>query len=62
LPDIISITSFNEWHEGTQIEAAVSHDRGGGKEYIDYGGTGKQSMYMDLTRELIESMPSTLKT
>ena len=23
-PNIIGITSFNEWHEGTQIEPAVS--------------------------------------
>jgi hypothetical protein len=22
-PDIVSITTYNEWHEGTQIEAAV---------------------------------------
>ena len=24
-PEVISITSFNEWHEGTQIEKAVPH-------------------------------------
>ena len=23
LPNMVSITSFNEWHEGTQIEAAI---------------------------------------
>ncbi|XP_069124549.1 uncharacterized protein [Argopecten irradians] len=27
-PSIISITSFNEWHEGTQIEPAVSKNTG----------------------------------
>lgn len=60
LPDIVSITSFNEWHEGTQIEAAVPHDRGyDSKKYLDYGGKSHASMYMDLTRSLIESMPST---
>ena len=62
LPDIVSITSFNEWHEGTQIEAAVPHERGYGKSYLDYGGKKAANMYMDLTRTLIESMPSTKKT
>ncbi|XP_067945702.1 glycoprotein endo-alpha-1,2-mannosidase-like [Watersipora subatra] len=63
LPDIISITSFNEWHEGTQIEAAVPHARGYGTEkYMDYGGVGQASMYMELTRTLIESWSKTKYT
>lgn len=62
LPDIVSITSFNEWHEGTQIEAAVPHDRGYGRKYLDYGGEQAAGMYMELTRTLIESMPSTIRT
>lgn len=56
VPDIVTITSFNEWHEGTQIEAAVPHLRLQGQQYLDYG-SGRSNMYMDLTRELIESMP-----
>lgn len=34
-PDVISITSFNEWHEGTQIEPAVPK-RVPGFTYLDY--------------------------
>lgn len=55
---MVSITSYNEWHEGTQIEAAIPAERGYGKTYLDYGKGGPQ-MYMDLTKDLIESMPST---
>ena len=62
LPDIITITSYNEWHEGTQIEGAAPHDRGHGKMYLQYGEAGKENMYMELTRELIETMPDTPKS
>lgn len=34
-PPIVSITSFNEWHEGTQIEPAVAKEIKGFK-YLDY--------------------------
>jgi len=50
---IISITSFNEWHEGTQIEKAVPKTIAGGYRYSDYGSLGPEG-YLDLTRELIE--------
>eukprot|EP01106_Pelomyxa_sp_JSP_P004561 TRINITY_DN1712_c0_g1_i4.p1 TRINITY_DN1712_c0_g1~~TRINITY_DN1712_c0_g1_i4.p1 ORF type:complete len:253 (+),score=67.54 TRINITY_DN1712_c0_g1_i4:55-813(+) len=42
-PDFISVTSYNEWHEGTQIEECVSKTigtsvtaRGGSYTYMDY--------------------------
>lgn len=39
--EVVSITSFNEWHEGTQIEPAVRERRHNqGKAYRDYGGAG----------------------
>ena len=33
-PDLVTITSYNEWHEGTQIEAA----RRVGGRYLSYDG------------------------
>ena len=45
-PDFISITSFNEWHEGTQIEPAVTK-----QGYMDYG-EDDPDMYLTLTKQL----------
>ena len=36
--DRVTITSYNEWHEGTQIEAATSACRRGAFEYESYDG------------------------
>lgn len=64
-PHAISITSYNEWGEGTQIEPAVPYTvpegaglpddvRRGlkleGREYLDYG-EGGPTLYLDITRE-----------
>jgi len=47
-PQIISITSFNEWHEGTQIEPAVPKQIPGFK-YCDYTPHSPE-YYLDRTR------------
>ena len=51
-PDIISITSFNEWHEGTQIEKAVpkKYDEYKYLDYLPYDS----SYYLVLTKKWIE--------
>ena len=47
LPHAISITSYNEWGEGTQIEEAVAH---GGRDDYGEGGPG---FYMQRTAEWV---------
>ena len=36
--DAVTITSYNEWHEGTQIEPAAPSGRRGGYRYLSYDG------------------------
>lgn len=50
-PEIISITSYNEWHEGTQIEPAVPK-KIEGFTYLDYSPLSP-SAYLDITAELV---------
>lgn len=47
-PELIAITSFNEWHEGTQIEPAVPM-RDGTRVYKDYGDDS--NAFLDATRQ-----------
>lgn len=50
-PPIISITSYNEWHEGTQIEAAIPKQIEG-YAYEDYGGLDP-FWYLDRTQHWV---------
>jgi hypothetical protein len=53
-PALVAITSFNEWHEGTQIEPAVAGaSNGRGHTYDDYGGLPPDG-YLTLTRQWVD--------
>ncbi|XP_038657215.1 glycoprotein endo-alpha-1,2-mannosidase-like protein [Scyliorhinus canicula] len=51
-PEIISITSFNEWHEGTQIEKAVPK-KTAQYTYLDYL-PHEPNLYLELTHKWAE--------
>uniref|UniRef100_A0A8C2Z1N1 Mannosidase endo-alpha like n=1 Tax=Cyclopterus lumpus TaxID=8103 RepID=A0A8C2Z1N1_CYCLU len=51
-PEVVTITSFNEWHEGTQIERAMPK-KTGTRVYLDYQPHGPDH-YLELTRRWAE--------
>ncbi|XP_033837224.1 glycoprotein endo-alpha-1,2-mannosidase-like protein [Periophthalmus magnuspinnatus] len=51
-PEMVTITSFNEWHEGTQIERAVPK-KTVSRVYLDYQPHGPEH-FLELTRNWIE--------
>uniref|UniRef100_A0A8C6TFR3 Mannosidase endo-alpha like n=1 Tax=Neogobius melanostomus TaxID=47308 RepID=A0A8C6TFR3_9GOBI len=51
-PEMVTITSFNEWHEGTQIERAVPK-KTVSRAYLDYQPHGPEH-YLELTRNWVE--------
>lgn len=52
-PPVITITSFNEWHEGTQIETAVPKKTVAGFEYLNYL-PHRPDHYLNLTRKWVD--------
>lgn len=55
---VVSVTSFNEWHEGTQIETAVPK-KVGPFTYSDYTPHDPE-FYLQLTREIATSLECSL--
>jgi glycoprotein endo-alpha-1,2-mannosidase len=51
-PGAIGVTSWNEWHEGTQIEAAVPK-KTTGHTYLDHEGLGS-NWYLKRTRHWVD--------
>ena len=52
-PPVISVTSFNEWHEGSQIEPAKSQPVHGQPDYLSYLPR-QPDYYLTLTRKWVE--------
>jgi hypothetical protein len=63
-PDVVTVTSYNEWHEGTQIEPA----RAAGGPYASYDGAWglrgapAQRAYLDRTATWVSRLRGGVST
>lgn len=53
--DIVSITSFNEWHEGTQIEPAVPFTDANGTDFVYAQYNKSPEQYLEITLEMVKT-------
>merc|ERR1712224_1031720 len=55
-PQMVSVTSFNEWHEGTQIEPSVPMKDDEGWSYLDFSAEGSPKWYLQRTKHWADKL------